>query len=206
MSGDEEEEEPSPPLGFNSGSANVQCYVPSSETWQNSVAHSTIQVLGGLMKSRQELLPPNGDSDRADVAIFMYPFSWWECYRLSLNNADASRHKSGLFLSAESCSLNLHSARRLCSCVHEHSVALFGVEPEGPEDEEAACLTGVLVACLAAAEEKNQVCVAQPLLSRLLHQPANGSTHTKYILASIVASLSMECILALNKSWVSTIY
>jgi len=61
-------------------------------------------------------------------------------------------------------------------------------------------LTGVLVACLAAAEEKNPVCVAQPLLSRLLHQPANGSTHTKYILASIVASLSMECILALNKS------
>jgi len=49
--------------------------------------------------------------------------------------------------------------------VHEHSVALFGVEPEGPEDEEAACLhfvlvaplTGVLVACLAAAEEKNPV-------------------------------------------------
>jgi len=60
-------------------------------------------------------------------------------------------------------------------------------------------LTGVLVACLAAAEEKNPVYVAQPL-SRLLHQPANGSTHTKYILASIVASLSMECILALNKS------
>ena len=41
--------------------------------------------------------------------------------------------------------------------VHEHSVAFFGVEAEGPEDEEAACLTGVLVACLAAAEEKNPV-------------------------------------------------
>jgi len=38
-----------------------------------------------------------------------------------------------------------------------------------------APLTGVLVACLAAAEEKNPVCVAQPLLSHLLHQPMEAT-------------------------------
>jgi len=90
---------------------------------------------------------------------------------------DASRHQSGLFLSAESCSLNLHSARRLCSCVHEHSVALFGVEPEGPEDEEAACLHFLLVA-------PSLVCSLHVLLlqrRRIQYVSLSHSSHASFI-------------------------
>jgi hypothetical protein len=66
------------------------------------------------------------------------------------------------------------------------SVTFFGAEAEGPDEEQAALPPGgsladaVLVAYVAAAEEQHAVCVAQPLVARLLvPQPAKGGKEGK---------------------------
>jgi hypothetical protein len=58
------------------------------------------------------------------------------------------------------------------------SVTFFGAKAEGPDEEQAALPPGgaladaVLVAYVAAAEEQHAVCVAQPLVARLLRPTA----------------------------------
>jgi len=65
------------------------------------------------------------------------------------------------------------------------SVAFFGAEAEGPEDEEATLPPGgaladaVLAACFAATQEQHPVCIAWPLVTRFLI-PTACSREQKY--------------------------
>ena len=168
--------------------AGMQCYLPSSETWQNSVAHySTIQVLGGLMKFRQIRIASTqwrfrqswcGHIHVSIQLVRVLPAFTQQC-RCILTQI------RGLFLSAESCSLNSHSARRLCSCARTFSRILWCRSwrtwrwgSNMPALPPCAPLTDALIACLAAAEEKNPVWVAQPLLSPLLCPTSSKCKHT----------------------------